>query len=133
MDSHYLRICRRFGWVLYFVWKDKMPLWFVGGGGTLLVLQFFIVGFLRVTKSCCEKENIYLWLGMKGKDIPRRFVAFCVLFIYLFAFVFLFASKYSFFFFGDVEDYNFLFFNFLMSKWLLEGSCNTMESGYNGR
>ncbi len=38
----------------------------------------------------------------------------------------------GFFFFGDVKDYNSLFFHFLMCKWLLEDSCNTMKSGYNG-
>lgn len=117
-----------FGWILYFVWKDENA--FVGGWGTLLVLHFFIVGFLGVLKSCCEKENIYLWLGMKGKDIPRRFVALCALYIYIFSFVFLFASKYSFLFWWCRRLF-FLFFNFLMCKWLLEGSCNTMESGYN--
>jgi len=59
-------------------------------------------------------------------------VRFIYLFI-LFSFVFLFAPKYRFFFFVcDVKDYNSLFFHFLMCKWLLEDSCNTMESGYNG-
>jgi len=40
--------------------RMKMPLWFVGGGGTLLVLHFLLLGFLGVLKSCSEKEKIYL-------------------------------------------------------------------------
>ncbi len=64
-----------------FVGKDEMPLWFVGG--TLLLLHFLLLDFVGVIKkSSCEKEDIHLRLGMKGKDISRRFVALCVLFIY---------------------------------------------------
>jgi hypothetical protein len=75
----------------------------------LLVLQFFIVGFLGVLKSCCEKENIYLWLGMKGKDIPRRFVALCALYIFIYFPFFSYLQVNIVFFFGDVEDYFFYF------------------------
>jgi hypothetical protein len=38
--------------------RMKMLLWVVGELCWFFI--FFIVGFLGVLKSCCEKENIYL-------------------------------------------------------------------------
>ncbi len=118
-----------FGWIFYFVWKDENA--FVGGWGTLLVLHFFYCWIFGSFKKLLWERKYIFVIGNEREGYSKEICCIvCFIYIYIFAFVFLFASKYSFLFWWCRRLF-FLFFNFLMCKWLLEGSCNTMESGYN--